>query len=327
MKTKAMPSILLAACLAVTSAFALSGCGKEPSAASSSDIEETTEAPKELTLPISSDEALKKNYEDLYYLFRDAGFKNADYDGLNDLTVSSDKLNGVTASVTVNGSESFQKGDKMMSDAKIMISYHSVKTVYLPIDKYDLEEDDDAIYYEDAVTQFKKEGFTDVSTRPVEDNSKDEGRVTDVMVDGKSVMSDYISTASVDAKIVIVYYTKSAQPATKTAPKTDSKTESKSESKQESKSIADTGVVTPSFKEMMDSYEAFFDEYIAFMKRYKDNPSDLGLLGEYADYMTKYSDYMGKLSAVDTDALSAADLAYYTEVHARILKKMADMGE
>ena len=64
MKTKAMPSILLAACLAVTSAFALSGCGKEPSAASSSDIEETTEAPKELTLPISSDEALKKNYED-----------------------------------------------------------------------------------------------------------------------------------------------------------------------------------------------------------------------------------------------------------------------
>jgi len=222
---------------------ALTGCGKEPSAASSSDIEKTTEAPKELTLPISSDEALKKNYEDLYYLFRDAGFKNADYDGLNDLTVSSDKLNGVTASVTVNGSESFQKGDKMMSDAKI----------------------------------------------------------------------------------VIVYYTKSAQPATKTAPKTDSKTESKSESKPESKSIADTGVVTPSFKEMMDSYEAFFDEYVAFMKKYKENPSDLELLGEYADNMSKYSDYLAKLSAVEQDDLSAADLAYYTEVYARIMKKMAEV--
>ena len=78
---------------------------------------------------------------------------------------------------------------------------------------------------------------------------------------------------------------------------------------------------------MMDSYEAFFDEYIAFLKKYEENPSDLTLLSEYADYMSKYSDYMSKLNAVDTDSLSAADLAYYTEVNTRILKKLADVGE
>ena len=100
-----------------------------------------------------------------------------------------------------------------------------------------------------------------------------------------------------------------------------------SESKQESKSDTDSGSVTPSFKETMDSYETFFDSYIEFMNKYKENPSDLTLLSEYADYMSKYSDYMSKLSAIDTKNLSAADLAYYTEVHARILKKIVNVGQ
>ena len=100
-----------------------------------------------------------------------------------------------------------------------------------------------------------------------------------------------------------------------------------SESKQESKSDTDSGSVSPSFKETMDSYETFFDSYIEFMNKYKENPSDLTLLSEYADYMSKYSDCMSKLSAIDTKNLSAADLAYYTEVHARILKKIANVGQ
>ena len=318
MKTKAIPSILLAICLAVTSAFALTGCGKEKPAESSSEIEETTEAPKELTLPVSSDEALKMNYEDLYDTFRNAGFDNADYDGLGDLTSSSDKLNETIKSVTVNGSESFKKGDKMMSDVKILISYHSVKTVYLPVDKYDLEEDKDAIYYEDAVTQFKKKGFTDVSTRTTEDASKEEGRVTDIVVNGESMITEYISSAPVDATIVIVYNTKAAKPTQAPA---------KAPEKQASKADTDSDSVTPSFKETMDSYEAFFDSYIDFMKKYKENPGDLSMLSEYTDYMSKYTDYMKKLSAVDKTTLSAADLAYYTEVHTRILKKMAEASE
>ena len=77
----------------------------------------------------------------------------------------------------------------------------------------------------------------------------------------------------------------------------------------------------------MDSYEAFFDSYIEFMKKYKENPGDLTMISEYADYMSKYTDYMSKLTAMDTTTLSVADLAYYNEVHSRILKKMAGTGE
>ena len=50
------------------------------------------------------------------------------------------------------------------------------------------------------------------------------------------------------------------------------------------------------------------------------------MISEYTEYLSKYSDYMSKLSAVDTDSLSAADLAYYTEVNARITKKLAEVA-
>lgn len=111
------------------------------------------------------------------------------------------------------------------------------------------------------------------------------------------------------------------QPTTK---KAESKTESKAENKTESKS--DSGVVTPSFKEAMDSYEAFFDEYIEFMKKYKDDPTNLDYLTDYADYLAKYTDYMKKLNDIDEDSLSDADLAYYLEVNQRITKKLLEVN-
>ena len=51
------------------------------------------------------------------------------------------------------------------------------------------------------------------------------------------------------------------------------------------------------------------------------------MISEYADYMSKYTNYMSKLTVIDTTTLSVADLAYYNEVHSRILKKMTGTGE
>ena len=76
--------------------------------------------------------------------------------------------------------------------------------------------------------------------------------------------------------------------------------------------------VTPAFKETMDSYEAFFDEYIAFMKTLSDDPSNTALLLRYASMRLQYSDTMEKLDAIDETKLSPADDAYYLEVMTRI---------
>ena len=105
----------------------------------------------------------------------------------------------------------------------------------------------------------------------------------------------------------------------------ESESESKTEGKSESKAESYDGKATPSFKETMDSYEKFFDEYIDFIKKYSDNPDDLSLLSEYVEYLNKYSEYISALSAIDSSTLTVADYAYYMEVYTRILKKLEEI--
>lgn len=95
-------------------------------------------------------------------------------------------------------------------------------------------------------------------------------------------------------------------------------------SKGEEKTDPASGI-RPEFKEMMDSYEAFFDEYIAFMAKYKeaDGTAALSMLSDLSDYMAKYTDYMSKLDAIDQDDLSPEEALYYLEVSTRIMQKLS----
>lgn len=84
----------------------------------------------------------------------------------------------------------------------------------------------------------------------------------------------------------------------------------------------------PEFKEAMDSYEAFFDEYVAFMEKYAaSDGSDLTLLTDYADYMSKYADMMADLEAWDSADMNTAETAYYIEVQSRISQKLLEVAE
>lgn len=82
--------------------------------------------------------------------------------------------------------------------------------------------------------------------------------------------------------------------------------------------------ISREFKEAMDSYEAFFDEYVEFMKKYSESDDILSMMEDYTDYMTKYTDTMKKLDEIDEDNLSAAEYAYYIDVMARIQKKLLE---
>lgn len=80
------------------------------------------------------------------------------------------------------------------------------------------------------------------------------------------------------------------------------------------------------FKAAMDSYEAFFDEYVAIMKKYKENPVDMSILADYANYMGQYADMMQKFEKWENEDLNAAELAYYIDVQARITKKLLEVA-
>lgn len=83
--------------------------------------------------------------------------------------------------------------------------------------------------------------------------------------------------------------------------------------------------IRPEFKEAMDSYEAFFDEYCEFMKNYKSSDNPASMLSDYTNYMTKYTDVMTKMSELDDGELSDEEVVYYTEVTTRITKKLAEV--
>ena len=316
-KSRRILSLILAAAMA---ASVLCACGRKEetpdySGSSYEYTKEPTTAAQKIKIPVA-DKECKGYYYDVYESFEKAGFSNVETEGLNDLLSKDKTKNEQITEVTVDGKKSFKKGDKVMSDVEVVIKYHSMKTAYMPFDADEAEGMD----YEDAVTQLKNTGFTNISTKTVEDSSKTPGTVKSVSVDGETDYNTYYKV--VDAKIVVTYYTKPK--------KAESKEESKEESSKSGFDLFSSAVskiandtVTPSFKEYMDSYEAFINEYVDLMKKYNDDP--MSYMTEYMEYMQKLSEFSKKIDEYDEDDMSEADWLYYLEVTTRVNKKLAEV--
>lgn len=79
----------------------------------------------------------------------------------------------------------------------------------------------------------------------------------------------------------------------------------------------------------MDSCEAFFDEYVSFMKEYENASQDnvLYMMDEYTDYLNQYTETMSKMEALDDGTLSAEEALYYAEVTNRISRKLIEAAQ
>ena len=84
--------------------------------------------------------------------------------------------------------------------------------------------------------------------------------------------------------------------------------------------------LSPDFKAAMDSYENFMDEYVAFMKKYQKNPSNLALLADYAKFMNKYAKWAEDFEKWQDEEMNAAETAYYIDVQARVSKKLLEIA-
>lgn len=95
------------------------------------------------------------------------------------------------------------------------------------------------------------------------------------------------------------------------------------EVQQESQEPAESGIpgVSAEFKNTMDEYEAFFDDYVEFMQMYKES-NDVAMMGKYAEMMNQAVVSMQALENMDTESMTVAEQAYYIEVMARIEKKL-----
>lgn len=126
------------------------------------------------------------------------------------------------------------------------------------------------------------------------------------------------STQATETEVTEATETESTENNTTTSTDTESSTQTET-------AVSSTDI-RPEFKEAMDSYEAFFDEYCEFMKKYNESDDTTSLLADYASYMVKYTDTMQKMNNISEDELTDAEVAYYTEVSARISAKLIEAG-
>lgn len=88
---------------------------------------------------------------------------------------------------------------------------------------------------------------------------------------------------------------------------------------------ATTTGIRPEFKEAMDAYEAFYDEYCDILKKYYANPADMSLLAEYTELMKKAVDVDSAFAKWENEDLNNEELKYYLDVNNRVMKKLLDV--
>lgn len=139
-----------------------------------------------------------------------------------------------------------------------------------------------------------------------------------------SAMSSAIYRDNYDFKAVIADYEKELKEEEEKVSVEQEKGPEAAEEETADAKVAEqnNGGMRPEFKEAMDGYEAFFDEYVAFMQKMSSDPGDFSMLAEYATFMLQYEDTMEKLDEIDEEDLSTEELAYYIEVTARIEQKL-----
>lgn len=74
----------------------------------------------------------------------------------------------------------------------------------------------------------------------------------------------------------------------------------------------------------MDAYEDFYDEYCDFMVKYKEPPSDLSILAEYADIMERAVEMDEAFQAWEDEDLNNEELKYYLKVNNRVMQMLVD---
>ena len=88
---------------------------------------------------------------------------------------------------------------------------------------------------------------------------------------------------------------------------------------------ADANGIRPAFKDAMDAYEAFYDEYCDILKQYYANPTDITLLTKYTELMAKTIEMDEAFAKWENEDLNNDELKYYLEVNNRVMQKLVDI--
>ena len=142
---------------------------------------------------------------------------------------------------------------------------------------------------------------------------------------GNNVMTIELNKASeTHATDTTDQVTSAPEQASDVTIETEQETEADNSNSQDSAELVDG--MHSDFKQAMDSYEEFMNQYCDFMDKYeKSNGADPTLVIEYADYVAKYAQAMKDFEAWESKNLNATEAAYYLDVQTRINQKLAKL--
>ena len=106
---------------------------------------------------------------------------------------------------------------------------------------------------------------------------------------------------------------------------TEATTESSEETTEETTETTVAGLtgIRPEFQQAMDDYEAFYDEYISFMRNYYSDPGNaINMMADYTRLMSSINDVNASFEALDDQEMSAEEAQLYLEVSTRVEAKM-----
>ena len=78
------------------------------------------------------------------------------------------------------------------------------------------------------------------------------------------------------------------------------------------------------WKDFLKEYEEWVDKYIAVVKKYKANPTDLSILSEYSSLMGELTDWTERADDISDSIVDVEDAAEYSAELVRIAAKLAD---
>ncbi|MBR5323056.1 MAG: hypothetical protein IKU48_05885 [Clostridia bacterium] len=81
------------------------------------------------------------------------------------------------------------------------------------------------------------------------------------------------------------------------------------------------------WKEFLKEYEKWVDDYIAIVKKQKENPSDLTILTDYSKMLTQMSEWSRKSDDMAKSIKSTEDALEYSKEVLRIVGKLTEIGQ
>lgn len=84
--------------------------------------------------------------------------------------------------------------------------------------------------------------------------------------------------------------------------------------------------IRPEFKEMLDDYETFMNDYCDFMVKYTNaNEEDTAsMLTDYLSLTSEELEWVDKINQMGNEEMNDSELQYYLEVTQRVTKKLTD---